>query len=123
MRFARALTVIAIALGPLAADASASLPQSGLHGVVTRGPITPVCRVGVPCDGPAPNVTLTFTRAGVAKAVRTDQRGAYRIKLGAGIYTVRTSSKPFGQIPRPANVHVRAHHWDTIDFAIDTGIR
>jgi hypothetical protein len=125
MQPARTLALIAIILGAIAAEASASvpLPPSGLFGTVTRGPITPVCRIGVPCDAPAPHLMLTFTRAGVAKTARTDQHGAYRIDLQAGTYTVRTNSKPFGQIPRPANVHVRSHDPDKIDFAIDTGIR
>ena len=120
----RVLALMAIALGIAAAIGSAAIPHSGsLHGTVVRGPTTPVCRVGVPCDGPAPNVTLIFTRAGVAKTTRTDQQGTYRIELLAGTYTVRTSSKPFGQTPRPANVKVRSNHSDKIDFAIDTGIR
>ena len=115
------MVTVAVVLAAVA-GASAAVP-SGLHGTVSRGPITPVCQVGVPCDGPAANVTLTFTRAGVSRTTKTDQHGAYRIDLPAGIYAVRTSSKPFGLIPRPANVHVRAGHSDQLDFTIDTGIR
>ena len=66
---------------------------------------------------------LTFARAGVVETTRTDEHGKYRIALPAGIHAVRTSLKPFGQIPRPAKVHVRAGHSDKIDFTIDTGIR
>lgn len=66
---------------------------------------------------------LTFARTGVMVTTRTDEHGKYRIALAPGIYTVRTSSKPFGQIPRPAKVHVRTGHSDKLDFAIDTGIR
>jgi hypothetical protein len=106
-----------------AATASSAVPRSGLHGTVMRGPITPVCRVGVPCDAPAPNITLTFARSRVVRTTRTDEHGTYRIELPAGIYTVKTSSKPFGKLPRPATVHVRSAHSDTIDFTIDTGIR
>jgi hypothetical protein len=119
----RTLGLFAIILGTAATSATAAAPRSGLYGVVTRGPITPVCRVGVPCDAPAGKVTLTFSRAGLAKTTQTDQLGGYRIALAPGTYAVRTSSKPFGQTPRPANVHVRAGHVDKIDFAIDTGIR
>jgi len=116
----RTLAVIAIVLG---SAPGAAFAATGLHGVVFRGPITPVCRAGTSCDAPAPAVTLTFTRAGVARSTRTDAHGAYRIALPAGIYAVHTSSKPFGQTPRPANVHVRAGHLDSLDFTIDTGIR
>jgi len=112
-----------VVLGLASTASSAASSPGGLHGVVTRGPITPVCRVGVPCDGPAPGITLTFTHAGVAKTTRTDQDGAYRVELPPGSYAVRTSSKPFGEVPSPASVHVRAGHSDKIDFVIDTGIR
>ena len=87
-----------------------------------RGPITPVCRVGVPCSGPAAEVTLTFSRAGVLRTTTTDEHGRYRIELPPGTYTVRTSSKPFGQTPRPATIRVRAGHSQHIDLTIATGI-
>jgi hypothetical protein len=119
-RWTLALTAVSFAA---VAGASAASPPSGLHGTVRRGPITPVCRAGVPCDARAPNVTLTFSRAGLARKTRTDQQGAYRIGLPPGIYSVRTNSKPFGQTPHPATVHVRAGHNDKIVFTIDTGIR
>lgn len=118
----RTLALTAVAL-VAAATASAAGPRSGLYGTVARGPTTPVCRAGVPCDAPAANLILTFTRAGAERTTRTDQQGAYRILLPAGSYSVSTSSKPFGQTPRPANVHVRVGHTDKIDFTIDTGIR
>jgi hypothetical protein len=122
MRPKHALVVMAAGLA-LAAGASAATPRSGLHGTLMRGPITPVCMMGVPCDAPAAGVTLTFSRAGAVRETRTDQRGTYRIALPPGIYAVTTSSKPFGHTPRPARVHVRAGYSDRIVFMIDTGIR
>ena len=64
-----------------------------------------------------------FSRARFARETQTDERGAYRIGLPPGIYSVRTNSKPFGQTPRPARIRVRAGHYDRIVFMIDTGIR
>ncbi len=122
MRPRWALALIGFSLVAVAGASAASSP-SGLHGTVRRGLITPVCRAGIPCDAPAPYVTLTFSRKGLARKTRTDQRGTYRIGLPPGIYSVRTSSKPFGQTPHPATVHVRANHNDKIVFTIDTGIR
>ncbi len=113
--------VLAVAAG--AARRPAGSSASGLYGIVMRGPITPVCREGVPCDAPASDVTLTFSRSGRAWSARTDQRGAYRIRLAPGIYAVRTSAKPFGQTPRPARVRVRAGPHGRLVFTIDTGIR
>ena len=122
MRPRSPLALIAVSLAAVA-GASAASPPSGLYGTVRRGPITPVCRAGVPCDAPAANIILTFARTGLARTTRADQQGAYRIGLPPGIYSVRTNSKPFGQTPRPATVHVRAGHTDKIVFTIDTGIR
>jgi hypothetical protein len=119
----RALAVVVVTLTGAAAVASAASPGSGLYGTVMRGPITPVCRTGVPCDAPAANLILTFEASQVTKTTRTDRRGRYRIALPAGIYAMRTSAKPFGRIPRPAKVHVRSGHFDRIMFTIDTGIR
>ena len=105
------------------ASAAGAVPRSGLYGTVMRGPITPVCLVGVPCEAPAAKVILTFSRASFVRETQTDEQGTYQIELPPGIYSVRTNSKPFGQTPRPARVHVRASHLDKIVFTIDTGIR
>jgi hypothetical protein len=122
MRLSPTLALIVVSL-TVAAGATATSSSSGLQGTVRRGPITPVCRVGVACDAPAPGVVLTFSRAGVARKTRTDQRGVYRIALPPGTYSVITSLRLFGRTPRPARVRVRAGHWDKIVFAVDTGIR
>jgi hypothetical protein len=100
----------------------------GLQGTVTKGPITPVCRVGQPCSVPA-QVMLSFART-VAPGryrfywLRTSPSGRYRVTLPPGYYTVKVKER-IGIIPtvRPARVHVRAGHVDTINFRIDTGIR
>ncbi|MGH3102627.1 MAG: hypothetical protein ACRDN6_00835, partial [Gaiellaceae bacterium] len=80
--------------------------------------------VGVPCDGPAAGVTLTFSRAGAPpRRVRTDARGAYRLGLAAGVYTVRTDERPFGVVPQPARARVFRARFVRANFSIDTGIR
>jgi hypothetical protein len=118
----RLLAIVVVGL-TLVASASAASPSSGLHGTVRRGPISPVCREGVPCDAPAPGVVLSFTRNGVVRKARTSLNGTYRIALPPGTYSVTTSLRLFGRTPRPARVRVRAGRWDTIGFSVDTGIR
>ena len=122
MELFRSLALIGVVL-TLVAGASAASSSSGLHGTVRRGPITPVCRVGVACDAPAPGVVLTFSGRGVVRKARTDQKGAYRIALPPGVYSVTMNLRLFGRTPRPARVHVRAGHWDKIVFSVDTGVR
>ena len=117
-----ALVALATAALALAGGASASR-SSGLFGIVMRGPIQPVCRIGVPCDEPA-SVTLVFSRAGrEAARVRSHADGRYRIALPPGTYSVRTTLRSFGRIPQPASVRVPRSRYARVDFSIDTGIR
>jgi|SRR6266404_3653411 hypothetical protein len=90
-----------------------------LYGSVTIGPLTPVCRVGTPCDGPAKQATLTFTHGGRAVSTKTDVAGRYRLRLPVGTWMVRASA---GMSMKPTAVSVRAgiHR---ANFSIDTGIR
>lgn len=97
----------------------------GLHGVVTRGPTTPVCRVGMPCSEPAVGVTLAFSRGAKAYAlVLTGPGGRYSVRLPAGTYTVaqRPGAK-IGTGVRPQQVRVAVGASRRLDFFIDTGIR
>ena len=99
-------------------------PATGLYGTVHRGPITPVCRVDVPCDEPA-HVTLVFSRLGRTIArVHTRADGSYRIRLRPGSYTVRTDSQSlFERTPKPSTATVARVGYRRINFNIDTGIR
>jgi hypothetical protein len=100
-----------------------ALAVSGLHGVVTRGPTTPVCRVGTPCSEPAVDVLLVFTRDGrIAARARTGVGGVYSVRLPPGSYAVRLNPSPAigGLSPRQVRVRVGMTRED---FRIDTGIR
>jgi hypothetical protein len=94
-----------------------------LHGQVMRGPTTPVCIVGKPCQAPAKNVTLFFTRKDKTRTTTTDDHGRYRVRLPAGTYTVHTNLRRFGRTPRPSFARVVAARDRRVDFDIDTGIR
>jgi hypothetical protein len=107
------VTGVAVLLSTLALS-------SGVHGIVTRGPIMPVCKVGEPCSAPAPDVVLTFVRGDRRFSVRTDGTGHYRIALPAGAYLVRARGT-LGL--RPASVVVPADRNVLRNFSIDTGIR
>jgi hypothetical protein len=92
---------------------------SGLFGVVTRGPTTPVCAVEQPCTRPAAGALLVFSRGGSTVRVTVRADGSYRVRLAPGLYAARTSS---GRL-EPASVRVRAGTTRRVDFSIDTGIR
>jgi hypothetical protein len=94
-----------------------------IHGTVMRGPTAPVCRIGTPCSAPAKHVKLFFARNGSTRSVTTDNRGRYSIRLNAGVYSVKTNQRPFGTIPQPRTVRVRAGRSMRANLAIFTGIR
>ena len=119
----RAVSVAAIAASIAVACASAGTAASGLRGKVTRGPITPVCRQGVPCEEPARGVKLIFSRSGkVVGRATTNNKGWYRIALKPGIYSVKTNRPGFERTPKPSRVAVRSN-MRRVDFSLDTGIR
>src|SRR5439155_12427173 len=59
----RILVLLACVALIIVAGAQATVRRGSLDGVVTRGPIPPVCVAEQPCDAPAKNVTLLFSRA------------------------------------------------------------
>jgi hypothetical protein len=121
----RGLIALLATAALLTGVASATTRPNGLYGTVRKGPTSPVCRVGSPCDAPA-QVTLVFSKAGkqAARIRSTKATGSYRIGLASGYYTVTTVEKVgIGRDIRPRSVHVRRGHWDKLNFFIDTGIR
>jgi len=121
----RAFLALAAAVVASSAGAATGTSSSGLRGLVTRGPITPVCVAGQPCSEPAKNVTLVFSRNGrVVRRVRTNDQGRYRVALTPGLYAVRLTPKPrIGRGLEPVRVRVMRARFRRVDFSIDTGIR
>ena len=116
----RIAPVLAIA-SLVAASGAAATTQSGLRGIVTRGPISPICVAGQPCDAPVPGLTLVFTRGGSQAArTRTSDTGTYGVALAPGLYTV--TSLPARQL-EPTRARVSAGRVSRLAFSIDTGIR
>jgi len=116
---AAALCILSVAAVPAEATAA-----SGLRGVVLRGPITPVCRIGERCDAPAAHVTLVFSGAGrVVARTRTGADGRFRVALRPGRYAVRTTRVGFERTVTPARVGVPTGRYARVTFRIDTGIR
>jgi hypothetical protein len=120
MRAAALASLTALAL----AGASASAPPkpSGLYGLVMRGPVTPVCQVGVPCDEPAANVTFLLIRNGKSHRARTDATGHYRVRLAPGRYVIARTNWGPGSI-KPSSARVPYGRFARVNVFIDTGIR
>jgi hypothetical protein len=94
---------------------------SGLYGVVTRGPTTPVCQADVPCSAPYANATLVFSRPSVTRRVTTDAKGKYRIALAPGRWSLRVQNAHFGA--KPTAVWVPTGRYAKVNVFVDTGIR
>jgi hypothetical protein len=100
------------------------LTVTGLHGVVTRGPTMPVCKVSTECSQPAVGAVLVFSRSGmVAARVHVGAGGRYAVRLPPGVYTVRLSPPQRIGGLQPSRVNVVAAVNRRADFQIDTGIR
>lgn len=115
---------VAVALF-MVSGAQATPVSSGLHGVVMRGPIVPVCVAEQPCSAPAKNITLLFSRNGqVVARSKTDLAGRYHLRLRPGLYGVALTTTPrIGHGLEPDHARVRLGRYLRLDFSIDTGIR
>jgi hypothetical protein len=120
-KYALLLALVPAALG---ATSTHDIALSGLRGIVTRSPITPVCRQGVPCSAPAKNTSLVFSRGEKSVKTQTDSFGHYRIALAPGWWNVRTATVPrIGSGIEPHTVRVLAARFRVVNLDIDTGIR
>ena len=101
-------------------------PTTGLTGVVTRGPITPVCRIDVPCDAPF-SAGFIVQRGGRQIATfRSDSMGQFTVFLAPGAYTVVPNADT--PIISPASQAKPVTVGDTglltvVRLTFDTGIR
>ena len=111
----------------IAGCASPSLPAAttGLMGTVSRGPVTPVCLDGVPCDVGF-SASFTVLRGGRATArFQTDSTGGFSIRLAPGSYqVVPDTDAPIIDPPSQARtVVVSSSGWTIVQLHFDTGIR
>ncbi|MEP6690840.1 MAG: hypothetical protein ABJD07_06775 [Gemmatimonadaceae bacterium] len=125
--------------GTLQYDASATVPAAalfvradalatttGITGTVSRGPITPVCVISVPCD--APFSADFFVRQGNRQVAtfHSDAAGRFVVLLPPGSYTiVPAADAPLLDPTRQVRaVEVSGGgHLTLADLDFDTGIR
>ena len=101
-------------------------PATGLTGVVLRGPVTPVCRVDVPCDAPF-SAGFTVQKSGQRVAqFQSDASGRFTVFLAPGPYTVVPNAD--APIISPSRQSKTATVLDNgaltvVQLMFDTGIR
>lgn len=118
--------VLAATVGGASCSASAPSPTTGLTGVVVRGPITPVCRVDVPCDAPF-SAGFTVQRGGRQVAqFQSDSAGQFTVYLQPGTYSIVPNAD--APLISPASQAKSVTVGDTgpltvVRLTFDTGIR
>lgn len=124
MRCARLLLILA-AVTVARCGSPASPTDTGLAGMVRRGPVTPVCALDVPCDEP---FSATFTVQQGDRTVttfRSDTQGRFETRIPPGNYVVVPA--PDAPIISPASqakqVEVAAGGLTNVVLQFDTGIR
>lgn len=125
-RYAQVVRILVLSLTAfaLAAPAVGATGESGLRGVVMRGPTSPVCRVDQRCEAPAANVVIVFSQAGhVVARTTTGPKGGYRIGLRPGRYVVATAKRAIGVGLTPRAVVVPRAFFARVDLHLDTGIQ
>jgi hypothetical protein len=122
-----AATVAAWCAAPvsLAMSGGSNADTGILSGTVTRAPIVPVERPGVPSSAPVAGIRVVVTSPegkDVAFAF-TDKDGKYSISLPPGTYFVSVSPGPLGRPGEPAEVTITKGAATSADIRIDTRIR
>lgn len=107
-------------------SACAAVPtDSGVRGMVTIGPTSPVQRPGEPSEAPyAAELVVKGTDSREVARTRSGADGTYSVNLVPGSYTIEgvggdTPPSP----PAPVAFEVAAHRFTTVNLSFDSGIR
>jgi len=125
MKRVRALLVGSMLYTLAACATGLGTPTTGLTGTVTRGPITPVCMVDVPCSAPfSANFTVKRGTSTVA-SFHSDDQGQFTVMLFPGTYSIiPASDAPIMMAgSQVKTVTVNPTGMTTVQLAFDTGIR
>lgn len=99
--------------------------DTGLTGVVVRGPIAPVCQIDRPCYAPFSAAFDVFENARRVAGFRSDAEGRFTVTLSAGAYRVIPAAdapiiQPLTQV---RTVEVLSAGLTQVRLEFDTGIR
>lgn len=98
--------------------------NSGVNGVVTYGPIKPVCPENESCDATYSNDEIIIYRGQTNEDVTTvftDANGYYQTALPPGQYTIKVDQNYISPCTR--TIVVPSQQYITVDIQCDTGIR
>jgi hypothetical protein len=98
---------------------------TGLVGQVLRGPVTPVCRIDVPCDAPFSAWFNVLQGDALVTRFHSDSAGEFRVALAPGAYVVVPSDSAPLMVPgaQRKDVSVGPTGFTRVMLSFDTGIR
>ena len=102
------------------------LPNSGVRGSVTFGPLCPVVRAGSPCpDRPWQGTVQALTQDGATfvDSAPTDKSGAFTLRLSPGVYLVTPVTPDGPPTATFTKVRVTAAAFVEVTLQVDSGIR
>ena len=126
MKHCAVLALVAWGIAGASCSPDAPSPATGLTGIVTRGPIAPVCRIDVPCDAP---FTATFNVERSGRRVtqfQSDASGQFTVFLAPGGYTIVPNADAPIFVPAAQTKPVTVADIGTLTVVrlmFDTGIR
>jgi hypothetical protein len=117
--------LLAGALGCSTAAPGGEATDSGLEGLVNRGPTQPVCVVELPCDEPFAALFHVAQDGREIATFRSDAQGQFSIALPPGDYVITPdASAPIIFPTRQAKtVRVEPNGMTRVELGFDTGIR
>jgi len=98
---------------------------TGLTGLVVRGPIAPVCQVGIACDAPFSAAFSVDQEGRRVAEFRSDANGRFTVMLRAGTYRIVPADDAPIISPRAQakTVSVLTMGLTEVRLEFDTGIR
>ena len=120
-RFAAPMILVALSCGPAPTNGTGNDPR----GLVLRGPVMPVCRVGVPCDAPFSALFHVWQGEAEVAQFTSDSTGRFRLDLADGGYVVvpDSSAPVIDAAAQRRAVTIAAGELIPDTLAFDTGIR
>jgi hypothetical protein len=106
------------------ASCGATPTGSGINGLVTIGPVSPVERPGVSNDAPYQATIVVRNADGDSVAtVRSGADGRFSVNLAPGTYMLEPQSPGMLPVAQPQEVTVAPHRYTEVTVSYDSGIR
>jgi hypothetical protein len=113
-----------IAAALLCAACAKAPTDSGIRGLVTIGPVSPVQQQGEPGAAPySARIVVRRPSGGTAAEVKSGADGRFSVNLAPGSYVLEPQSPAAMPFAKPQEVTVEPHRFTAVTGQYDSGIR